>query len=74
MGLKFKNKITLHCFREVKCKQGFTTGTFYYLYNSLGVNIYMCISGVMVSESEFKYGHLESFPGKVGYKLSFQFF
>ena len=25
MGMKFKNKIMLHCFREVKCNQGFTT-------------------------------------------------
>ena len=27
MGMEFKDKIMLHCFREVKCKQGFTAGT-----------------------------------------------
>ena len=27
MGMEFKDKIMLQCFREVKCKQGFTTGT-----------------------------------------------
>ena len=25
-GMEFKDKIMLHCFREVKCRQGFTTG------------------------------------------------
>ena len=64
----------LYCFREVKCKNGFTTGTLYYLYNRLGVTIYMCISGLMFSESEFKYDNLESFSRRGGYKSSFQFF
>ena len=27
MGMEFKDKIMLYCFREVKWKQGFTTGT-----------------------------------------------
>ena len=26
MGMEFKDKMMLHCFREVKGKQGFTTG------------------------------------------------
>ena len=26
MGLEFKDKVILHCFREVKCQQGFTAG------------------------------------------------
>ena len=26
MGLEFKDKMMLHCFREVKGKQGFSTG------------------------------------------------
>ena len=26
MGMEFKDKIMLYCFREVKYKQGFTTG------------------------------------------------
>ena len=33
MGMEFKDKIMLHCFKEVRCKQGFTTETLYYLYN-----------------------------------------
>ena len=32
MGIEFKDKIMLYCFGEVKCKQGFTTGIWYYLY------------------------------------------
>ena len=31
MGMEFKDKIMLHCFREVKCQQGFTTGVIYNL-------------------------------------------
>ena len=27
MGIECKDKIMLYCFREVKCKQGFITGT-----------------------------------------------
>ena len=49
--MEFKDKIMLYCFREVKCKQVFTTGTQYYLYNGLGVIVNMCISGLMVNES-----------------------
>ena len=30
--MEFKDKIMLNCFREVKCKQGFTTGIWYQLY------------------------------------------
>ena len=26
MSMEFKDKSMLYCFREVKCKQGFTTG------------------------------------------------
>ena len=29
MGMEFKDKMMLHCFREVKGKQGFTTGIWY---------------------------------------------
>ena len=54
MGMEFKDKIMLYCLREVKCKQGFSTGTWYYLYNGLGVTVIMCINGLMVSESEFR--------------------
>ena len=55
---KVKDKIMLYCFGEVICKQGFATGIWYYLYNALalGLIVSMCISGLMVSESEFRYG------------------
>ena len=69
--MEFKDKILLYCFREVKCKQGFTTGISYYLYSSLDVTINMCIIGLMVSESEF---YLGSFPGLGEYDLLFNFF
>ena len=29
MNMEFKDKIVLHCFREVKCQQGFTTEVSY---------------------------------------------
>ena len=29
VGMEFKGKIMLHCFREVKCQQGFTPGISY---------------------------------------------
>ena len=44
----------LYRFREVTCKQGFTTGTWYYLYNGLGVGDNMRISSLMASELEFE--------------------
>ena len=31
MGMEFKDKIMLHCFREVKFQQGFTPGIRYYV-------------------------------------------
>ena len=36
--MEFKDKIMMHCFTAVNCNQGFPTGTWYYLYNGLGVN------------------------------------
>ena len=72
--MEFKDKILLYCFREVKFKQGFTTGTSYYLYISLDVTINMCIIGLMVSESELMYDYLGSFPGLGEYDLLFNFF
>ena len=33
--MEFKDKIMLYCFREVKYKQGFTTGIGYYLHYAL---------------------------------------
>ena len=67
-------QIMLYCFREVESNQGFTTGTWYYLYNGLGVTTNMCISGLMVSASKLRSGDSGSFSGKEGYELTFQFF
>ena len=63
IGVEFKDKSMVYCFMEVKCKQGFTTGIWYYLYNALGLTVSMCIRGLMVSKSEFRYGDPWSFPG-----------
>ena len=49
MGMEFKDKIRLSCFREVKCKQGFTTDL---KPNVLGLAVRMYISGLMDSKSE----------------------
>ena len=72
--MEFKDKIMLYCFGEVKCNQGFTKGIWYDLYKALGVTISMWISGLMVSELDFRDGYLGSFPGKQNYKFTFQFF
>ena len=64
----------LYCFREVKCRQGFTTGTWYYLYNYLGVTINMCISGLMVSALKFRNSHPGSLPGRRRNELTLQLF
>ena len=72
--MKFKEKIMLYCFAEVKCKQGFTTWISYYLYNALGLTVSICISDLMVSETEFRYGNPGLFPWRRGYKFTFQFF
>ena len=74
MGMEFKDKIMLYCFGGVKCQQGFTKGISYDLYKALGVTISMWISGLMVSELDFRDGYLGSFPGKQNYKFTFQFF
>ena len=74
MGMQFKDKIMLHCFGEVKYKQGFTTGIWYYLYDALGLTINMCFSGLMVSESELRYSDSGLFPGGKGTNLLFNFF
>ena len=66
MGLKFKDKIMLYCFRVVKFKQGLTTGTLYYLYDALSLIVSMWVSGLIINESNFKYGDLGSFPGREG--------
>ena len=55
--MESKDKIMLNCIREVKYKQGFTEGTWYYVYNSLGVTLSTCSSGIMVSTSKFKNGN-----------------
>ena len=74
MGMEFKDKIMLHCFRKVKRKQGFTTGLWYYLYNALGLTGSMCISVLLVSESECRYSNPLSIPERWGYEFTFQFF
>ena len=71
--MELKGKITLYCFEEVKCKQGFITGICY-LYNALGLSICLCISGLMVSESELSYSDPGAFPERRGYEFTFQFF
>ena len=36
MDMEFKDKIMLHCFREIKYRQGFTTEIRHWVYNVLG--------------------------------------
>ena len=87
--MEFMDKIMLYCFREVKCKLGFTTGFHILLLlssslllllsiiifiNCLGVMNYTCISGLMVSELICRYGVSGSFPGRERYEENFVFF
>ena len=71
LRMEFKDKIMLYCFMKVKCRQGFTTEIWYYLLKALGLADSMCISGLMVSESEFRYDNSGSFSGRRGYKFTF---
>ena len=50
----------------MKFKQGLTTGTLYYLYDALSLIVSMWVSGLIINESNFKYGDLGSFPGREG--------
>ena len=74
MGLEFKDKIMSYSFREMKCKQVFTTGILYYLYTALGSAVSMCISGQLVSESEFRCSDPTSFPGREECEPTFQYY
>ena len=74
MGIEFEDKIMLYCFGEVKCKQGFTTGIWYCLYNALGLTVSTCISGLMVSELEYRYDDPGWFRGRRDYDFTFQLF
>ena len=74
MGMKFKDKIMLYCSREVKCKQGFTAGTLYYLYNGISVTVNMSISCLLVSKSRIRSLDPGLFSGGGGYELTFHFF
>ena len=66
--MEFKDKILLHCFREVKCQQDFTTEVIYYLdYSS-----WTQTDGLMDSMSKFKSGGLGSFPERGEYEFAFQ--
>ena len=66
MGMEFNDKIMLYYFKEVKCKQGFTTDTWYYLYNALCLTFIMPISGLMASQSEIRCSAAGSFYGGDG--------
>ena len=74
MGVEFKDKIMLCCFSEVKCKHGFTTEIWYYLYNPLSLTLSMCISDQMVNESENRCDHPGRFPGRGSHEFIFQFY
>ena len=67
MGMEFKDKIILYCFKKVNCQQGSTTGIWY---NVLKWSHKMYISGLMVNKSEIKCGSPESFFGNGGYKFA----
>ena len=69
-----RTKLCCIAFGEVKCKQGFTAGIWYYLYNALCLTVSMCISGLLLSESQCRYRNLGSIPGRRGYEFTFQFF
>ena len=63
MDMEFKDKIMFYCFGEVKCKQGFTTGIWYYLYNALSLIVSMCISGLMLASQNTGTAIRDGFPG-----------
>ena len=82
MGIKFKEKIMLYCFREVKCEQGFTPWIWYYQYDVLCLTIWTYIIVLMDSKSGISCSSSGSFPWdrrlwifpSGGYEFSLQFF
>ena len=79
MGLEFKDKIMLPCFREVKClkcQQGYIAVLRYiaglrYIYTILGYFSLTCDCDQMVSNYEFNFNGPESFPERVSKSLFF---
>ena len=72
MGIKLKDKIMFHSFREKECQQGFTTGIWYLVY-AFGWSCWTSFIGLMVSKSEFKSHGLRLFPRRGEYEFAFQF-
>ena len=72
--MKFKDKIMLYCFGEVKCKQNFTTEICHYLYNALGSIVSMCISGLMLASQNSGRTIRDRFPGGNFTKILFNYF
>ena len=68
------DKIMLYCFREVKCKQGFTKGTWYYLYNCLGITNNRYISGLKASCVKLPEWPVVFVSRESGYELNLHFF
>ena len=73
-GMEFNDKIVLYCSREAKCKQGFTAGIWYYLYDILDYQSYTDIGDLMVSTFDLRWGDRGSFPGWRRYEFAFQLF
>ena len=71
--MEFKDKIMLHCFRELKCQQGFTPEIRYQVYNVLGQHEQTCFSGRMVIKSDINTKGPRSFPAKGKHVFTFQF-
>ena len=73
-GMEFNDKIVLYCSRESKCKQGFTAGIWYYLYDILDYQSYTDIGDLMVNTFDLRWGDRGSFPGWRRYEFAFQLF
>ena len=63
----------LYFFRDVKCKQGFTTGIWYHVY-VLGSTIWSAYQWLMDSKSEIRCSSPGSFPMRGGYEFAIQLF
>ena len=69
MGMKFKDKIMLQGCREGYCEYGPASGILCWVYDVLGESYFTCLSGLMGSKADSRFGNPWSFLGRVDFSI-----
>ena len=69
MGMKFKDKIMLQGCREGYREYGPATGILCWVYNVLSESYLTCLTGLMRSKADSRFGDPWSFPGRVDFSI-----